>query len=155
MSRTSMRWHLAPVNLLHLQSLLAQELCLLCYGQPPAHYATWKLLSMLLQLAFLQRDAHDGGTRHHPLLCLEVLATAIAKLKLRSPCQADLLDVLERYMGCCATNERIARTPIPPPYSRCVCLLPHALSLCTCLDTRWQQLRARHVSWHAFTRAFS
>lgn len=82
----------------------------------------------LLQLAYLQRDAHDGGTRHQPLLCLEILATAIAKLKLRSPCQADLLAVLERYMGCCATNERIARTPIPPPYSRCVLCVARAAS---------------------------
>ena len=125
-------WHLAPVNVLHLQTLLAEEFSSLCYGlcKPPADYATCKQLSMLLQLAYLQRDAHDGGTRHHPLLCLEVLATAIAKLKLRSPCQADLLDVLERYMGCCATNERIARTPIPPPYSRCVCsLTPSACAL--------------------------
>ena len=76
-------------------------------------------LSPFLQWAFLQREAHDGKPRHMPLLALGVLSQAIARMHLRSPCQADLQMVMERFMGMCATNERICRTPIPMPYSRC------------------------------------
>ena len=54
-----------------------------------------------------------------PVLAIDVLSQAIARMHLRSPCQADLQTVLQKYMDMCTANERICRTPIPMPYSRC------------------------------------
>ena len=62
-----------------------------------------------------------------PVLAIDVLSQAIARMHLRSPCQADLQTVLQKYMDMCTANERICRTPIPMPYSRYV-----ASPFCAC-----------------------
>jgi Bestrophin, RFP-TM, chloride channel len=71
------------------------------------------------QVAFLRERKQPGGSTHQPLLAASVLARAVARLELKGPMYHDLNLVLQMYMRSCGACERIGRTPIPMPYSRC------------------------------------
>lgn len=58
------------------------------------------------------------------LLAVSVLGQVARKVDPTPVITLDLLNTLGRFMAASATCERISRTPIPLPYSRCVLTRP-------------------------------
>lgn len=72
-----------------------------------------------MQVTYLREQRTEGATRHQPLLATNALMQAVRRLHLSGAQQLDVMTVLQDYMRSCGICERIARTPIPFPYSRC------------------------------------
>lgn len=65
------------------------------------------------------RSTPDGCVPHHPIKAVNVLLAAVTDMHTTDVLKMDLANVLERYLGQCGICERISRTPIPMPYTRC------------------------------------
>ena len=72
-----------------------------------------------MQVRFLRELRPGGASQHQPLLAVSALTQLVCRLDLKGPVYADLIGTLEKYMQSCGICERIARTPMPMPYSRC------------------------------------
>ena len=98
---------------------------------------------LIMQVRFLRGDPKgEPCLRHQPLLATSMLAQLVGKIDWQPVVTMDLLNVLQRYMVACATCERIARTPIPLPYSRCA-------SCCPCSACPQQPVANGHGLRHA------
>ena len=94
----------------------------------------------MLQCEYLKEQRTAGATRHQPLLAASALAAAICRLELKGAMYMDLMVTLQLYMQQCGICERISRTPIPMPYSRCVASL-------VCSAQHVRQARCSHASF--------
>jgi hypothetical protein len=75
---------------------------------------------VFVQIEWLKGHDSESPGRHQPLLAISVLLAATRHLNLTDHKQSDLLIHMDRYLASCGVCERIIRTPIPMPYSRCV-----------------------------------